>query len=242
MTTPVNSFQDILDALERDPALREQLRNYVLTEELRQLPAQFLLLRADVDELKAGQARLEAGQARLEGGQARLEEDVTSLKAGQESLKAGQEDLQRRMNRVEGRLGNIEGNQYQERAVNRIVGRAWRLGIEGAQIAFSKAGQARQDFHDAMAGAVQSGVISQDDYDDLTEVDLILRGRNRRHAVVEISLGPDGDDMTRALRRAEILHRATGEHVSAVIAAPDPHPSLAREAEERNVSVLDIPA
>lgn len=235
MTTPVNSFQDILDALERNPALREQLRNYVLTEELRQLPAQFLLLRADVDELKAGQARLEEGQARLE-------EDVASLKAGQESLKAGQEDLQRRMNRMEGRLGNIEGNQYQERALNRIVGRAWRLGIEGAQIAFSQAGQARQDFHDTMARSVLSSAISQVEYDDLTEADLILRGRNRRHAVVEISLGPDGDDMTRALRRAEILQRATGEHVSTVIAAPDPHPALAREAEERNVSVLDIPA
>lgn len=235
MTTPVNSFQDILDALERNPALREQLRNYVLTEELRQLPAQFLLLRADVDELKAGQARLEEGQARLEERQARLEE-------GQARLEEEQQNLGGRMNRVEGRLGNIEGNLYEERALNRILARTSRLGIEGAQIAFSKAGQARQDFHDAMAGAVQSGVISQDEYEDLTETDLIVRGRNRRHAVVEISLGPDGDDITRALRRSEILQKATGEHVSAAIAAPDPHPALARDAEARNVHVVDIPA
>ena len=221
MTTPVNTFQDILDALERNPALREQLRSHILTEELLQLPAQFLLLRADVDELKSGQIRLEEGQA---------------------SLRAGQENLESRMNRVEGRLGNIEGNQYEERAVNRVLARASRLGIEGAHIAFSKAGQARQDFHDAMTGAVQSGFIFQDEYEDLAEADLIVRGRNRRHAVVEISLGPDEDDMARALRRSEILQRATGEHVSAVIAAPDPHPALAREAGERNVSVLDIPA
>ena len=200
MTTPVNSFQDILDALERDPSLREQVRSHILTEELLQLPAQFLLLRADVDDIKS------------------------------------------RMNRVEGRLGNIEGNLYEQRALNRILARVYRLGIEGAQIAFSKAGQARQDFHDSMAGAVQSGVISQDEYEDLTETDLIVRGRNRRHAVVEISLGPDADDMTRSLRRSEILQRATGEHVIAVIAAPDPHPALAREAEEGNVHVLDIPA
>ena len=256
MTTPVNSFQDILDALERDSSLREQVRSHILTEELLQLPAQFLLLRADVDKLKAGQSRLEEDVASLKEGQARLEEDVASLKegqeslragqeslrAGQESLRAGQESLERRMNRVEGRLGNIEGNQYEERAVNRIVGRAWRLGIEGAQIAFSKTGQSRQDFHDAMAGSVQSSVISQDEYDDLTEADLIVRGRNRHHAVVEISLGPDEGDMTRALRRADILHRAISEQVSAVIAAPDPDPTFAREAEGRNLHVLDIPA
>ena len=200
MTTPVNSFQDILDALERDPSLREQVRSHILTEELLQLPAQFLLLRADVDDIKS------------------------------------------RMNRVEGRLGNIEGNLYEQRALNRILARVYRLGIEGAHIAFSQAGQARQDFHDVMAGAVQTGAVSQDEYEDLAEADLIVRGRNRRHAVVEISLGPDGDDMTRSLRRSEILQRATGEHVSAAIAAPDPHPALAREAEERNVHVLDIPA
>ena len=200
MTTPVNSFQDILDALERDPSLREQVRSHILTEELLQLPAQFLLLRADVDDIKS------------------------------------------RMNRVEGRLGNIEGNLYEQRALNRILARVYRLGIEGAQIAFSKAGQARQDFHDSMAGAVQSGVISQDEYEDLTETDLIVRGRNRRHAVVEISLGPDGDDITRALRRSEILQKATGEHVSAAIAAPAPHPALARDAEARKVHVVDIPA
>ena len=40
-------------------------------------------LRADVDELKAGQAELKAGQAELRA-------DVDELKAGQAELKAGQ--------------------------------------------------------------------------------------------------------------------------------------------------------
>ena len=34
MTTPINSFQDILDAMERDPALRDALRRHILTDEL----------------------------------------------------------------------------------------------------------------------------------------------------------------------------------------------------------------
>ena len=221
MTTPVNTFQDILDALEQNPALRDQLRNYILTEELLQLPAQFVLLRADVDELKSGQARLEEGQACLQAGQVRLEA---------------------RMDRLEGRFGNVEGHQYEQRAASRILVRATLLNIETPQIALAQAGQVRQDFHDAMAVAVRAGLISQDEYYDLADTDLIVRGGNRRHAVVEISLGPDEDDISRAIRRSEILQRSTGEHVTPVVAAPSPHPALVLEAERRNALVLDIPA
>ena len=38
MTTPINTFEDILDAMERDPALRDALRRHVLTDELLQVP------------------------------------------------------------------------------------------------------------------------------------------------------------------------------------------------------------
>ena len=38
MTTPINTFEDILDAMERDPALRDTLRHHILTDELLQMP------------------------------------------------------------------------------------------------------------------------------------------------------------------------------------------------------------
>ena len=234
MTTPVNTFQDILDALEKNPTLRDQLRGYILTEELLQLPAQFVLLRADVDELKSGQARLEEGQAQLREGQARLEE-------GQAQLREGQARVEVRMDRLEGRFGNVEGHQYEQRAASRVLMRTDRLNIERPQIALAQAGSVRQDFHDAMYAAVGAGLISQDEYYDLSETDLIVRGGNRRHAVVEISLGPDEDDISRAVRRSEILQRATGEHVTPVIVTPSPHPEFVQEAVRRNTHVMDIP-
>ena len=235
MTTPVNTFQDILDALEQNPSLRDQLRSYILTEELLQLPAQFMLLRADVDDLKVGQARLEARVSRLEEGQARLEE-------GQARLEEGQARLEARMDRLEGRFGNVEGHQYEQRAANRVLARAAQLSIERPQIAHSQTGQVRQDFHDAMVSAVRADLISLEEYYDLAEADLILRGGNRHHAVVEISLGPDEDDLSRAVRRSEILNRATSDQVTPVIATPSPHPALVQEAERRNISILDVPA
>ena len=40
MTSPVKNFQDILDAMERNPALRGALRRHILTDELLQVPVQ----------------------------------------------------------------------------------------------------------------------------------------------------------------------------------------------------------
>ena len=51
MTTPINSFQDILDAMERDPALRDALRRYILTEEILALPQQVKALTEAVEAL-----------------------------------------------------------------------------------------------------------------------------------------------------------------------------------------------
>lgn len=236
MTTPVNTFQDILDALEKEPALREQFRSYILTEELLQLPAQFVLLRADVDGLKSGQARLEERMDRLEEGQ-------TGLANRMDRLEESQEGLGGRMDRIEGRFGNVEGQLYEQRAASRVLYRAHlMLGIERPQIAMAQAGPARQEFYDAMYEAMENGLITQEEYMDLGDADLIVRGGNRRHAVVEMSLGPDDDDISRAVRRSEILQKATGEHVVAVVVTPAPHPALIEEAERRSVHVLDIAA
>ena len=52
MTTPINTLEDILNALERDPALREALRRHILTDELLQMPVRLERIEADVSTLK----------------------------------------------------------------------------------------------------------------------------------------------------------------------------------------------
>ena len=116
--TPIATFEDILDVLERNPRLREEMRRHLLGEEFLRLPETVASLvqtvqqilavisdmaerqartEADIAELKAGQIKLEAGQeelragqAKLEAGQARTEADIAELKDGQAKLEAGQ--------------------------------------------------------------------------------------------------------------------------------------------------------
>ena len=52
MATPINDFQDILDAMERNPTLRDALRRHILTDELLQMPVRLERVEEDISTLK----------------------------------------------------------------------------------------------------------------------------------------------------------------------------------------------
>ena len=199
MTTPITTFQDVIDALERDPALRGRIRQHILTEALLQLPAV----------------------------------------VGQPD--PGDSPMVQQIKRIDSRLGNVTAAQYEERAAHRATSRVRTLGIERARIVLAP-GESQPSFHDAMAEAVDTGLISQMELDDLTATDIILRGTNRRHVVIKASLCPDEDDLQRALRRARILAKATGEDTTPAVATPELPDGLRQQANSLGVAVLEIPA
>ena len=75
MTTPINTFEDILDAMERDPALRDTLRRHILTDELLQMPLrleQFITEQKDFNSNNlARMDRMEGDSGTLKGHWAR---------------------------------------------------------------------------------------------------------------------------------------------------------------------------
>ena len=73
MTTPINTFEEILEALERDPALREALRRHILTDELLQMPVRRQRIETDVSTLKENLTPLTTTVNRIGG-------DVSMLK------------------------------------------------------------------------------------------------------------------------------------------------------------------
>ena len=116
--TRINTFEDILQAMEQDPALRDAMRRHLLLDDLLHLPARVSALEtftadlaqklSDLTDLvsqfieQTTQAftqvnqrldRIEADVAELKTGQAELRADVADLKTGQAELKAGQAEL-----------------------------------------------------------------------------------------------------------------------------------------------------
>ena len=132
--TTIETFEDILAAMDRDPKLHEALRQRILDEEFRRLPAIVRELQEAVAQLartlqdfmqatnerlarlEAGQAKLEAGQEELRGGQAKLEAGQAKLEAGQAKLEAGQEELRGGQAKLEAGQAKLEAGQEELRA------------------------------------------------------------------------------------------------------------------------------
>ncbi len=105
-TTPVNTFNDILSAMERYPHLREEMRRHILGEELLRLPAVVAELSRMVQTLADTVERhIVATNDRLD----RLEAGLAELKAGQERLEARQDNTDARLDRMDQCFEQIDG-------------------------------------------------------------------------------------------------------------------------------------
>ena len=229
MTTPINSFQDILDAMERDPALRDALRRYILTDEVLALPAQVKALTEAVEALVNESRELRTGQEQLRADVGELRADVADLRAGQEQiraevgelradvaeLRAGQEELRTNVGRMGGDVSRLLGTNYEGKATvaaprlarrilglanPTVVGRGWANNLV---LPLPEADQ-----------AAEKGDITWEEADDLVLADVIVRATEQNGAPVyvlaEISITVQERDRVRAHRRAALLEKATG--------------------------------
>ena len=212
--TSINTFQDILDAMDQNPALRDALRRHILTEELLQLPAAVHQLRGDVEELKAGQARLETDMvqvkndvAELKTDMAEVKSDVAELKVGQARLETTVDRLETETSRVGGHVSRPAGTDYQTRTA-RLAPRRLRdlLGVQAAQV--------QDNIPNIISDATQKGAITSDEADALDHADTVLSGVNADgdpvYVLAEISITVQTHDINRAQHRSAILEKATG--------------------------------
>ena len=194
MTTPVNSFQDILDAMERDPILRDVLRRHIITEEFLTLPAQVVALVTETRDLRAGQEQLRG--------------DVQELREGQQELRTN-------VGRMGGDVSRLLGTNYEGKATvaaprlarripgltgPTVVGRGW-----ANNLALPLPEEDR---------AAERGDITWDEADDIVKADVIVSATDQdgaqRYVLAEISITMQDSDRIRAHRRAALLEKATG--------------------------------
>ena len=124
----INNFSDILSAMEQNPELQEAMRNHVLGEELRQLPA---IVRRQGEQLAEALERLDELAATIRNvaeqissyalassraitaiveRQDRVEADIAELKAAQVRLEASVQDMRESLARMEARQDRMEND------------------------------------------------------------------------------------------------------------------------------------
>ena len=224
MTTPINDFQDILDAIERNPALRDALRRHILTDELLQMPVRLERVEEDIGTIKGDIATLKEDVSPLKEGQARLEGDVATLKEGQARLESDVGTLKEDVSRIGGNVSNLMGSDY-ESHVAAYIHRSLRreLKINATVLSTQKN---RQPLIELLDRAEGQGNITPEDNDKLNDVDIVLTvDGGDEYILGEISITVQQDDVRRATEWAAILAKATGSRVTpvAIGAAEDPN-------------------
>ena len=215
MTTPINTLEDILEALERDPALREALRRHILTDELLQMPVRLQRIETDVSTLKDNLNSLTTTVNRIE-------DNLTTLTTT--------------VNRIGGDVSMLKGSDYEShvaRLANRFLRR--QLGI-AATVFSSQRNQAA--LATLLDNAETRGNINADETDELDKTDLILTADGPTdYILAEISITIQQHDVDRAAHRAALLAKATGQTVSPFAIGAQEEPGLNR----RDVQIILIP-
>ena len=204
--------------LREQPTWAEALRALLLSQDLLDLPGRF-------DRFV--EAQLEFNQAQQKANEA--QEGTNRL-------------TERRLNAIEGQIGNLQGGQYERSVRTRALARSRiTLGFTGAYVALNQEGLTDPRLNSAIDRAIRNGLVSQDGYADLFEADLIISAEDNRHAVIEVSITADEDDIDRAKTRAGILTAITEGAVTPVVITSRLNPTQAAQAEESGVTAFVMP-
>ena len=216
--TTFNSPEDFLHALEENPQWKEAVRALILSEELLQLPVQFIAfvgrVSAFIDQTEAfisEQRQFNAEQRQFNG---RMEEFV----AEQRQLNAEQRQFNvafaRRLGRIEVDIGNFRGSYARDVAVRNAVAIAAELDLEYVR-------SVPQEDLVRMTRSVRDR-IPIDQLRSFWTADLIIEasdGSNTHYVAVETSYTADQRDTDRVLRNVQFLTEFTGKTARAVIAS-----------------------
>ena len=203
MTSPINSFQDILDAIERDPALLDALRRHILTDDLLELPAQVKTLTETVTTLTETVKTLSETVDVLTRDVKALSEtvkilsetvdvltrdvkalsetvkvitkDIEVIKKDLSSLTDSHEAMRRDLDRMGGHLSNLMGTDYESTAA-RYADRLARRHLHLLSPVVTARARGANATLPLPVGdqAAEAGRISWDEADDLAFSDVIV--------------------------------------------------------------------
>ena len=195
--TPIVTFQDILNAMAQNPELKEQMRQHLQDEELRDLPQTVARLLAAVAELTVivqgiaqRQERTDADIAEVKAGQAKHDTDIADIKAGQAKHDTDIAEVKAGQAKHDTDIAEVKAGQAKH----------------DSDIADLKAGQARleagQARHDADIAELKAGQAKHDaDISDIKDI------QRRMQSDLNRLTGTDYERrVARTLRRNSLRH------------------------------------
>lgn len=194
----IDTIEDLIGLLDRNPQWLEAVRSRVLTRELLELPARFAALVETVKKLTEQQKE--------------LREEVRRSVATTDRLEA-------KTDRMLDDLGLLKGAHARNAAVDEASTIARDLGLRRTKTL------TRDDLWE-LTDHADTTAIDGADLRSFRRADLIMEATDKAgktcYVAVEISYTANGRDTTRALRNADFLARFTGRSAYAVVSGIRP--------------------
>ncbi|MDW8104629.1 MAG: hypothetical protein RMK92_06415 [Armatimonadota bacterium] len=248
MAFGVSDFRDLVSLLEQHPEWRAELRRLLLSDEILTLPEV-------VRELAEGQKRTDEAVRQLIEAQRHTDEQIRQLTARVDDLAQRLEQLAADLREIARRLDQLTASvEALTQAVQQVsVDVAKMKGYyleqryyQRAPAYFSKViRRARaisyEDLCQLLDDAMDAGVLTESERDDLVETDVVVHGRKRTdgeevYLIVEVSWGIGPSDVTRATQRARTFAKLGWRTLPVV--AGEWADDDAREAAQRNGAVI----
>ena len=201
MSFPINSFEDILAAMEESPELATKLQTHVLTKALLKLPAV-------VGEPQDGDPPITDQLKRTDARISRVE-TVTG--------------------RVDGRTGDIEGRGYEARVARLLADRLYQeLDMIHSTVVYRYDNEEDEKWFEPFnLKQPPERQLNKEQMRDLKDIDTVARGTRQNaagllqefHVAVEASIIGEEHDVRRADRRSRLLANLTDGPCLPAIAA-----------------------
>ncbi len=216
MAFTVNDFRDLLEILRTMPEWKEALRRELLGEEILALPRLVRELIKAVEEMSKRLYRVEQDVEVLKADVEVLKADVRVLKADVEVLKADVEVLKADVGVLKTDVATLKGDSLERKYRERPFVYFRRIVRKSKVLADS-------EIEELLSQAQASGALSEADVDEISRLDVIVRGRritddSVAYLAVEVSAKIDDYDVERAVRRAKLLEKIPGVVAIPVVA------------------------
>ena len=215
--------------------------------DVKQLQTDVAETKADVKQLQSDMAETKTDVKQLRSDMAETKTDVKQLRSDMAETKADVKQVQSDVRRIDGRLDRGFGTNYEAKVaqnVRSILGQ--QAGVRSSRVLKGPSLRTDPDFDRQVESAEASGVITEDEGDELLLLDLIVSGtrtgtRERVYVGIEVSITANDDDVNRAVGRAEILMKVTGGPVIAVVIADRVEAQQTELATLRGVAIAVHP-
>ena len=208
MPTPIESFEDILEALEHNPALRDALRRHILSQELLQLPVQLGQFITEQRAFNEGMNDFQEEQRAFNEGQRAFNEGMNDFREGMEERTS---NILTRLDRMEADSGIFKGYVARNGALSEAWGIAQDLGL--VFVRTLTPGDLTE---------IAGNQLDRDTGRSFRRADLVIeatRDGTPEYIVLEVSYTADQRDSDRALRNARLLTEFTGRPATAGVAS-----------------------